>query len=836
MTQEELAERSGLSAQAISTLERGTRRVPRPSTVEWLAAALGLDPSRRQALVAAARGVAETPARQPPVRPPEPRAGIPPDPTPHFAGRETELAAIDAHLAGGGRAAVHGLGGIGKTQLVVRYIQERRDRYPAGVFWLRADLESSLVADLASLAWRLELPEREAPEQERQIEAALRWLRAHDRWLLVLDNAEPATAEAATRWLPGLSGSLLLTSRTPMWHPRLGLGPLDAEVAGRFLLTRAGEAGAGAAAAAENVARSLGGLPLALEQAAAYLEVSGRDLAGYAGLLRTRVVELMREGKPEEYPRPLATTWQLSFQRIESERPSAAALLRLCALLAPDDIPISVLEAGARELPEELRGFLADGIELDRTIAALRRYSMTERQGDGLRVHRLVQAVVRESMRTDGQLGHWLAAAVGLLASAFPADVEDPAGWPLCARLLPHAQATIGVADGAEPERATRLMDRVAGYLRARGEYALARPLLERALMIRERQLGPRHPDTAASLDGLGVVLWLQGELAAARPHLERALAVRERLLGPDHPDTGDSLNNLALLLWSRGELAAARPLYERALAIFERTLGPDHLNVAHTLNNMALVLWSQGDLAAAGPLYERAVAICERVHGPDHPETAQAVHNLANVLRDEGRLAAARPLYERALDVRERILGPDHPDVAQSVNSLALLLQAQGEPAAAGPLYDRALAIRERVLGADHPDTAQSLGNVAGLLRDRGERAAARSLLERALAIRERVLGPDHPDTATTLDELGLALRDQGEQAAAREMLERALAIRERVLGPDHLDTAASLDHLALLLRDQEEPRAASALLERARAIHRRTGRGWSHSVRALR
>jgi GTPase SAR1 family protein len=182
-------------------------------------------------------------------------------------GREAELGELRRRLLRDRRLAVHGLGGIGKTQLVVRYIHEHRSDYPDGVFWLRADQETSLVGDLASLAWRLGLPEREDLEYERQVEAVLSWLRDHHRWLLVLDNVEPAAHGALGRWLPpGLPGQMLLTSRTPLWSVRLGLDVLSLETARHFLLQRTGQTDGEAAAA---VAETLGCLPLALEQAAA---------------------------------------------------------------------------------------------------------------------------------------------------------------------------------------------------------------------------------------------------------------------------------------------------------------------------------------------------------------------------------------------------------------------------------------------------------------------------------------------------------------------------------------------------------------------------------------
>jgi len=528
-------------------------------------------------------------------------------------------------------------------------------------------------------------------------------MRDHHHWLLVLDNLEPAAQEAVKNWLPpGLPGHLLATSRAPMWSTRLGLEPLPLELAKSFLLERTGQTDGEAASA---VAEALGCLPLALEQAAAYLEVSGRDPASYAELLRTRLVELMEEGRPEDYPRPVATTLRLSFERMEGERPMAAALLRLCSFLAPDDIPLDILVSGASQLPDELRDVLADDIELDRTIAALRRYSLIERQHDGLRVHRLVQAVVRESLGVD-QRDTWLSVAVRLLRAGFPDEVEEhPELWPLCARLLAHAQVAghLAADQTVEPSALSWVLDRVGRYLEVRSEFRLARPLFERALAIREQVLGSDHPDTAESLNDLGNLLREQGELDAARPLSERALAIRERVLGPDHPQTAWSLQHMGMVLRGLGQLAAARPLYERALAIRERVLGPDHLDTAESLDNLALLLV------------------------------------------DEGALATARPLYERALAIRRQLLGAEHPYTAFSLHNLGVLLQAEGELVSAGLLYERALAIRERSLGADNHFTARSMHRLATVLREQGELVRAKSLQERSLAILERVLGPGH-------------------------------------------------------------------------------------------
>jgi tetratricopeptide (TPR) repeat protein len=764
--------------------------------------------------------------------PPEPRAGIPPDPAPQFIGREAELREVRKRLQQSGRVAVYGLGGVGKTQLVVRYLHEHRHEYADGIFWLRADQEVGLVNDLASLAWRLELPERDEREQEHQIDAVLRWLRGHSNWLVVVDNLEPAVATAIGNWLPpGLPGHVLLTSRTPTGPAPLRLEPMPIETARDFLLRQTGQVDADAANA---VAETLGCLPLALVQAAAYVDASGRKLSSYLELLRYRLVELMAEGKPEDYPRTVTSTLQLSLDRLEAERPAAMLLLRLCAFLAPDDIPISVVQMHWSALPDDLQALVCDDVALDRAIAELRRYAVASRHDDAINLHRLVQAVIRESLPVD-QRERWLGTAIRLLATAFPANVAESPSWPLCARLLPHVQTALSLVKSGmlEPDMTQCLLDGSAEYLRTRTEFPMGGPIWERVLDIRERVFGLDHAYCFLGADNMRVTDLLRDrdELSAFRPHAERGVEIREQVLGPDHPDTAQGLRNLAGLLWELHETAAPGLLYERALGILERAFGPDHPDVAQCINDLAMLLWDQGKLSMAQPLYERALDIRERLLGPDHSDTATSLNNLACLLKDQGKLAVAKPMYVRALAIFEGTLPWNHPSVAVSLNNLGLLLWSQGKLGEATSLYEQVLAICEIQLGSYHPVVAMTLNTLGGLLHEQ-DLPSGQPLLRRAVSISESAVGVDHPLTALSLDGLANILYDQGERMAARDLYERALDIRRRTLGPDHPYTAVSMDHFARVLQDEGDVATAVTLLAQSLTVKERAlggGHAWT-------
>jgi hypothetical protein len=224
------------------------------------------------------------------------------------------------------------------------------------------------------------------------------------------------------------------------------------------------------------------------------------------------------------------------------------------------------------------------------------------------------------------------------------------------------------------------------------------------------------------TLNNLAILLQAQGDLAAARPLLERALAIREKVRGPEHPDTPWSLDNLARLLHLQGDLAAARPLFDRALAIREKVCGPEHRDTATSLNDLALLLRDQGDLAAARPLLERALAIREKVRGPEHPDTAISLDNLARLLHLQGHLAAARPLFDRALarPVPTRSGKPRFPTLGRSSGCKpARAMEARYFPPQSGdgraerPCSSKALAYQpferndfESIMSGSLPDT----------------------------------------------------------------------------------------------------------------------------------
>ena len=467
---------------------------------------------------------------------------------PVLAGREALLTELDARLSAGDGLAprtvpLYGLGGAGKTSVAVEYAY--RHLAEVGVVWqFPAENATVLAAGFGELA--AQLGARGLADTRDPVASVHAMLaRFSAPWLLIFDNAA-GMASVAAFLPPAGPGRVLITSQNPNWPGQpLEVPVLDPDVAAGFLVSRTGDLDR---QAARDLAVELGGLPLALEQAAAYMMAIGDTLAEYLALFRQRRTELLTRGEPTGYSRTVASTWALAFDHMRQTEPGAAAvdLLRLLAFCAPEAIPLRLLLqprlglAGrlGDEVVPVLAPLLEDPLAAGDAVAALRRYSLVTPAADGsVSLHRLVQAVTMDKMPAE-LVSKWHQAAAALIEDAIPRDTGDPETWAVCAALLPHAQAAL--ADESNG------MARIAHYLGSIGNYAAAQDLHRRVLNARERVLGAEHPDTLTTRHQLARWTGEAGDPATARDRLAALLPVQERILGPEHPDTLTTRANLA--------------------------------------------------------------------------------------------------------------------------------------------------------------------------------------------------------------------------------------------------------------------------------------------------
>ena len=646
-----------------------------------------------------------------------------------FKGRKEALGKLEEELGGGKVAAITqtraicGLGGIGKTRLVVEFGWRLLEKEEVkAVLFVVADNLVNLTLNMAKLAGvgLLNLDECKLEDQLAVVEAVVGHLAGRDDYLVIFDNVDDEEARGRVgEIVPRLcKGKVIITSRMAEWGggvEAVAIDKLSKEEAVSYLLEktqRGRAAGEDDKEAAGRLAGKLDGLPIALEQAAAYINHRHIGFEGYLVEFdkgRKKVLS-WHSNKLQDYPEAVLSVWQTTEECLGA---GELGILRLASFLGPEAIPAGLFESGEERIGEAI-GLIGGGGDVDGEIdvrgmlGELSAWSMINLTGEEFIVHRLVQESVR--LRINEDYKEWVELALWLVDGYIPGDPppDDVRSWGLWEAMAPHVSVVAEYGDESGIGEPTgRLMNSLALHFASKASFEIAEKLYRRALAIDEGSFGAGHPKVAVDLNNLAILLKDTNRLDEAEPLMRRALAIDEGSFGPGHPNVATDLNNLAGLLRDTNRLAEAEPMYERVVEIFEKSFGPEHPNVATALNNLAGLLRDTNRLAETEPMYERVVKIFEKSFGPKHPNVATALNNLAGLLAATNRLAEAEPMYERVVKIFEKSFGPEHPNVATALNNLAQLLQDTNKLAEAEPLMRRALAIDEGSFGAGHPDVA---------------------------------------------------------------------------------------------------------------------------------
>ena len=713
-----------------------------------------------------------------------------------LAGREGALHELHDRLSQQPIQVLHGLRGVGKSQLAVTYAPRYAEDYRL-VYLVdasRGALERGLRSLCADVGLQLDDDSRAA---RRAVQA---FLAERDDYLLILDRAPDASSVEG--WLPERpAGHIIVTSTDPAWR-RLGhperVEPLDEDIGAAYLATRTGHADG------VSLARQLGGLPLALEQAASYVETTGVDLGRYSQLFETAAVELLgSEPRPHDYDVTVLVTLSLTIAAIDVERqPRALTALRLLSYLDSSRLPRAALTEMMRWAPGA--DGESDDIENDLALGALAVQSVVMLDPESVSMHVLIGEVARRSQPEDPV---WVRAVGQGLRAALSGDAQLASSFRTYAPLVEHVIVACGHARrlGAADEDTVHLLDRTATHLQQRGLHEQARQLFEEALALAgdvpplmRCQVRMNHAALVDFIDPDEAVR-LMGEL------LEE--------LGSDPTDDveldilrADLQQNLALALHRSGDSGPARELIGRARRIHDRVVPekdrPESKNVIDTVNNDGLIAWAVGDYEHALKAWQEALALAEAAARPDPLLVARALANLGVLYENLERPGDSEDHHRRALELRRAHLAPDHPDVISSLMTLAGAHRARGKLGSFAS-FAEALRLDEEaeMLALGREDDLLVASALNGQALDRwlgGDVVAARPLAQRALDVRRRSLPDGHPQLLQARINVGRIALDAGDVDAATTCFEAALAEwRRSDLPPHHLQVALAHDGL---------------------------------------
>jgi hypothetical protein len=746
-----------------------------------------------------------------------PRISNVPARNPDFIGRSAILELLRGKLAGDRMAvvlaqALYGLGGVGKTQVALEYAHRFRADYDL-IWWVPAERTEEVTRSLADLAVRLGLPVGDN-DAEAAISALTRLNHADvGRWLLVFDNAD--NPKDLDTYLPTGPGDVMITSRNQAWAH--SAEPLEVDVFNRAesIAHLMRHVPGLSLDEADEVAEALGDLPLAVEQASAWLKQTSMPAATYVEQLSTQRTLMMALHEPTSFPHPVVATWNMSLQRLREQSPAAVRLLQLCAFFSPGPISMTLLYSD--EMMQSLLPYddtLSEKLLLGKVIMDISRFALfkVDQGSNSVQMHRLVQAVIQSQMDEEEQIAacHEVHA---ILVGARPrrGDTDDPENWKRYNQIWPHLGPSRAEECTEAPTRQL-LIDWVR-YQWKHGEYEQCLALGRRLESLWTQQLGANHRQTLHLRFHLANVLRSQGRFADARDIDVDVLERQRQVLEPGHPHMLMTAGGLAADLRALGEFDLAlerdRETYER----FKELFGEEHPRTLAAANNLAVSLRLVGDPAAARRVDEETLARRADVLGPDHPYTLFSAANLARDMREEGAFRESIDLLRSTYDKYKRVLGEDLIDSLRTAKSLAVSLRKAGLQSQAIDLtqetYDRYL----RNYPKESPDVLACALNLACDYSAMNDKSRARGIVTEVRAAYQRSLPVDHPYTLVADNNLVIYLRGTGHLAEARILAERTVTAMRRRLGDDHPFTLSCAINLANCLGDSEELAQAESL-----------------------
>ncbi|KAN0087059.1 hypothetical protein V8E54_000747 [Elaphomyces granulatus] len=688
---------------------------------------------------------------------------VPFERNPRFLGRHNEVVGLQERIVSKDRVrkmAITGLGGVGKTQIALEIAYQIRDKKPEfSIFWIPATSVEKIEQAYMDIGERLRLQGTPA-DMKKAVKAHLSSEKTGP-WLLIIDNLDDmnmwTTSDGSSpvlkTYIPQSKyGFVLFTTRNQQLATTLvgpdviGIPEMDEKMATDLLrasLIRKDLVND--SQTTTQLLRQLSCLPLAIIQAASYMNQTGISVSTYLSLLERQeneIVELLSQDFEDEWryvesKNPVAVTWLISFHQIQGLNSLAADYLSFMSCIDPRDIPLSLLPPDSSQVKQQI------------ALGLLKAYSFITGQADDqtLSLHRLVHLATRNWLQSGGMLEQWMVNTGKRVIDIFPSHVHE--NRILWRKYLPHA---LFILQSKEFQNDTRdredLVQMVAQCLYSDGRYHEAEVLFKEVFEKKRKRLKDDDEEMLNSMAWMASTYSEQGRWTEAEKLDVQVMETEKTVLGPEHPSTLTSMHNLASTYRNQGRWTEAEKLLVQVMETRKTVLGPEHPSTLASMHNLASTYLNQGRWTEAEKLFVQALETEKTVLGPEHPDTLTGMANLALTFWNQGRWTEAEKLKVQVMETRKTVLGPEHPDTLGSMHNLALTFWNQGRWAEAEKLGVQVMETFKTVLGPEHPNTLISMSSLFHTLKGLGRHAEALSLLQDCVQLQEQRLGPTHPDT----------------------------------------------------------------------------------------
>ncbi|KAJ4294113.1 hypothetical protein N0V90_007803 [Kalmusia sp. IMI 367209] len=744
-----------------------------------------------------------------------------------FTGRESELAELQNMLFTNNqftKAAISGLGGVGKTQLVLEFLYRLREKHKYySAIWIHATSMESLDQGYHAVAQQFGI--RGSGGEDTDVKKTVQDFLSGEsagHWVMIFDNADDinmwidkpnSKAQQSIRLIDYIprsnNGRVIFTTRdrkvgVKLAHQNVIEMPQMTEITAtrmlrNFLIRK--DLVDSSPSDTKAVLAWLTYLPLAITQAAAYINQNGITIADYlvlVGCQEQEIVELLTEefendARYPEIKKSVATTWLISFRQIQQNDPLAANYMSFMACVDHKDVPQLLLPPGPSRKKET------------DSIGTLSAYSFITRRSEDLALdmHRLVHLTVRNWLRNEGTLAEWTRRACSRLEEVFPDhEHRNRAVWRM---YIPHARHVLeSNLIAGDDARRIDLEWKIAMCYYSDGRFDNAEAFFREVMEHRTNVLGAEHSDTLKSIAKLALTYHAQSRFQESKVLGLRAMEAQKRVLGEEDPETLATMSHLAMTYSDLSQWKEAEELELQTMKLRIRVLGGEHPDTLVGLSNLVYLYNCQGSWKKAEELGEQVISARKKVLGIDHPDTLLSVGNLAHTYNNQGRYRDAEKLLVEVMNGRIRVLGKNHPHTLSGMSNLGVSYHNQGRLDEAEALQSQVVEARKALLGLEHFSTLTSMAHLSSTYHNQGRLTEAEKLGLQVMESRKKVLGPEHHHTLNSMTNLASIYLDNEQLRKAEELGLQVLAIRIRVLSMEHHHSLASMEHLAVTYEKQ--------------------------------